>query len=248
MTLRSVSRTTNTYRAGDHQIFISTEQEWANPGTLPACLYSVGYTGRAIYTLNSTSGGGGHCLRTLGRHTAAFSIDAGGYATFGSDTAIEAIDQAVAWMASKGRPGPFLLVGSSMGFCDLMAWARTHQKQVLGAIGIVPAVNIDYLYEHNVPVSDTTGRVLLDAAYPPGYVPEVHGAFHSPHRYAGSIKFPVRVFYASDDPLIPPQQVVDYANSLPNGQAINLGPVGHTDDAQGAAADHPTMRNFLAAL
>lgn len=244
MTLRS-SAGTDIYRAGERYLLIRELEEELHPRTFPPCIYSTGYTGRPEYIGRldimdfSTS-------ELLPKTHSVLSIDSGGTATFGNDTAIAAIDAAIAWSEAQGRTGPFLLAGTSMGCMDLLAWARTHQNKVKGFLGFCPGINLTWGWQNNV----VNTKSAVDAAYGGLYVPATHGPTHDPTMYAAELDFPMLLLAASDDTttLISHEQAFAAAVG-PNCQLVDLGASGgHARSTVSAGCHRPEVAAFIASL
>lgn len=231
------------YRVGERFLFSARIEDWLTPGVLPVCIYSTGNTGSPWAVVHSTTFDGAMAAKMTKTHS-FLSIEAGGTSTFGNDTAIQAIDQAVAWSEAQGRVGPFLLVGCSMGFMDLMAWARTHQAKVAGVIGITPATNLS-----EARASNRTGhQAAIDAAYGGLYDPVVHGPTHDPMQYAAQLNFPIQLFAAADDAVTLLTDVQNFAALAPNASVVNLGNSGgHAKASVDAATKRPEFDLFIAA-
>lgn len=241
------------YRAGDSHLFMARHQEWATPGTDPLVVFSTGYTGSA--TLTNTYANYGHhkFMRTLVQFgLAVMSIDAGGIDTFGNDTAIAAVGNAVSWIRTAGsepyrrlaRSGPVVLVGTSMGFMDLLAWARVNQVDVAAAIGLFGAVDLTAGYNR----ADVTMKADIDAAYGGTYVPATHEATHSPMAYAASLGFPILYFHSPTDTLVPSAEAAAFVDAVPNGIFVgDVGMDGHSTETIAAAADRAELVAFIEA-
>lgn len=147
---------------GEDALFIG--RDWDTHDDLPVVL-SVGYATTSTSVLSGLTRD--QTLRTV-EHGAVLSIHAGGTGTFGNDTAVASIDAAVeAYKTAFGpRQLPVLLIGLSMGFCDLLAWARTRPGDVIGAMGVVPLADLTEQWTANRDLGGgVLGRDQIDLAY-----------------------------------------------------------------------------------
>lgn len=239
MSLRT-SAGTDAYRAGEKYMICT---DYAMPDA-PACIFSTGYLG-GPHRVMASDIFDHPAAYTLTKTHSVLSVDAGGTSSFANDTAIAAVGQAAAWNAAQGRPGPFLLAGVSMGFMDLMAWARTNQSQVVGAIGFFPGVDLTAAW-----TADRQGvKAPIDAAYGGAYVPATHAPTHSPVAYAASLNFPILVFSAADDVMVLPSEVQAFDAAAPNCTFVNLGNSGgHAQPSTIAACARPELAAFIDSL
>lgn len=212
-------------------MLIADHKEFLVPRTQPPCIYSTGYTGSPWF-MNRSDVMDFAISQKLPKTHSVLSIDSGGTATFANDTAIQAIDQAVAWSEAQGRTGPFLFAGCSMGFMDLAAWIRTHQDKVAGFIGFTPGCNLT-----DAIVSNRGGLAAAGhAAYGGAYSAEVHGPTHDPMMFADELDIPILMLYSSNDTLTLPSDMTSFAANAPNCELVNCGPVGDHNAAAIAAA------------
>ena len=247
MNIRS-SAALGLYRANEQSQFIADLSEWAQPGSHPLAILSTGYTAQAFSVMHYDSFGQREVVtKLIEKGLAVLSIDSGGTATFGNDTAIAANEEAVNWILADGsdteyraaRDPSLLLVGVSMGFMDLMAWARTHQDKVAAAIGFVPAVNLSGL-------PALSGQI--DAAYGGDYDPNTHGPTHDPMMYADELEFPIIILGSSDDTTTTSSDHAAFAAAAPNCQYVNLGATGgHAASTVIAATARTELAEFIAA-
>lgn len=240
MTIR-VKMGTDWYRAGEKAMLIARLWEHLTPGILPAAIYSTGYTGRSDF-MNRSTVMDRAISQLLPKTHSVLSIDAGGNATFGNDVAIEAIGQAVAWSEAQGRTGPFLFVGTSMGFMDLCAYLRTNQNNVAGLIGFTPGANLSGAVAEN-----RQGlAAAAHAAYGGLYDPAVHGPTHNPIDFADELDFPIMTLCSSNDTLTTLADCAAFNAAAPNSIGIDLGPVGdHNQAAVTAACQRPELLDFI---
>lgn len=231
------------YRAGERIMLLAHIREFLNPGTMPACIYSTGYTGSPWFINRSDVMDFAISQKLPDTHS-VLSIDSGGTATFANDTAIQAIDQAVAWSEAQGRTGPFLFAGCSMGFMDLAAWIRTHQDKVAAFIGFTPGVNLSGAIEQNRGGLAAAGH----AAYGGAYDRNVHGPTHDPTLFAHELNIPIMLFCSGNDTLTTPADCAAFAANAPNCEVVGLGNAGdHNQAAVTAACARPELSDFIAA-
>jgi dienelactone hydrolase len=231
------------YRAGERFMLITQRWDYIDPGYLPACLYSTGYTGRPDFANRSTVMD--RPISQLVPKTHSFlSIESGGTATFGNDTAIQAIEQAVAWSEAQGRTGPFLFAGTSMGAMDMLNYIRTHQDKVAAFVGFTPGVNLSGAVAEN-----RQGlAAAANAAYGGAYSAAVHGPTHDPTTFAGELNVPIMLLCSSNDTLTTSADCAAFVGNAPNAIGIDLGPVGdHNQAAVAAACARQELHDFIAA-
>ncbi len=253
--IRTRSSSVAEYNAAEKYVFAAPIQEWANPGSCLPALFSVGYSGDAIRVVGYSSQGTRIQFMHLAKTCAVISIDAGGTSTFANDTAIAAVESAVNWYTSafgagtNGRPLPILLVGTSMGFGDLMAWARTRPGDVIGAIGTLPLVDLTAVYNRNPDLGGgTMAQTAINAAYGGTYVAGTHGPTHNPVEFADELTFPIKLFYSTDDPLVPTGDITAFQAAAADCTTYSLGAHAHNVTALEAAAEHTAFNDFIAEL
>lgn len=233
------------YRAGERFMLIAEHKEFLVPRSFPPCIYSTGYTGSPWF-MNRSDVMDFSISQLLPKTHSVLSIDSGGTATFANDTAIQAIDQAVAWSEAQGRTGPFLFAGTSMGAMDTLAWIRTHQNKVAGFIGFCPGVNLS-----GGVAEDRQGiAAAAHAAYGGAYNPAVHGPTHDPTMYAAElVDVPILLLYSSNDTLTTPADMAAFDAAAPDCRLVNCGAVGdHNKAAVTAACARPEIAAFLAEI
>lgn len=214
------------YRAGDTSVLF--RHRLARSGTPKrGVVVLTGHTGDSTQAMLFPG------LRRLCKRVAAagvdvFAIDGGGPATWGNDTAIAAIDQAVAYMrGTLGVYGAVVAVGYSMGGADAMNWTARRPADAAGFLGIAPISDLDAAHAGQF-------AAVIDAAYPGGY-PVGHDPTSD---LAGQLAArPWRAYYATDDATIP-RATVETLAGLVGGTLVPLvgGHVGLMDDAFPAAA------------
>lgn len=234
------------YTSGDTHIFVATHDQYVNPTKRPV-IYCPGYNANAIRLLDYATEGSNDLLRQVGMCAPTLAIDAGGLSTWGNDTAIAAIDDAVTWFeAEKGVEGPYILVATSMGFLDLMAWARQNLSNVLCAVAGQGAPNLGIAVTNPIDMGDgTTSATRVNAAYGGTYSAVTHGPTHDPMLYGDELTFPILYFSASDDTFVPPSLATDFAAVAPDVNIIDIGAYGHGGTAHAEIADHILLRTFL---
>jgi len=229
------------YRAGDAHILGATYAAWLSKVTATPAIYSLGNTANAIQLLGAD--GGRQMFRRVAQYCAVLAGDYGGTATFGNDTAVAAIGDGVSWLqTAHGITGPFVLVGSSMGFLDVMAWAKQNAANVAGIVGVQPAVDLTTAWEDPAYTAD------INAAYGGAYSPAVDGPDHDPMQFVASLAAPIRTFYGDLDTLVTPQQQIDFAALGQDCVATSTGQYGHDAAQITASSEMPELHSFLAAL
>lgn len=215
-----------------------------DPGSQMLCIYSTGYTGWPTTIFNNALRSAPFD-RLLEQSPSMLSVHAGGRETFGNDTAIASVEAAVAAYEAIGYKPPYMLFGHSMGYADLMAWARTRPNDIAGAICVYGLVDLDWVYDNNVLLDGVGAQSLINTAYGGSYVTATHGPTHNPRTFLPDMPFPTQAFYAPDDALLPPTMFTEADAALTNFSAIDIGNLGHTDAATKAASDHPRYKEFI---
>jgi pimeloyl-ACP methyl ester carboxylesterase len=174
----------------------------------------------------------------IDRGYTVLSCDFGGGATFGNDPNLARIDDALTFAAAKGltttRVG---LLGESMGSASVFLWASRHLAKVAAIATYLTIGDWDYVYAHNI----AGQAAAMDTAYTSPNTPVGGWTANSPTRnptseqvygqlVAAGLAAHWRGYYASDDPIGTPAQVIALASLLgvPD-HAIDLGAGGHTD-------------------
>ena len=153
------------------------------------------------------------------------SCDFGGSHTWGNDTAMSRITDAVTWAGTLGyRTDKVGLWGYSMGHLNLYNWAHRNATKVACLIGYIPASDGQDAYD-NAGVA-----VEMDAAYAGGGA--ANASARDPKQITNVVSgLPWRAYYSSDDTTVPAATVTGLASSLGKAtQAVNLGAGGHDDD------------------
>lgn len=153
----------------------------------------------------------------------------GGYASWGKPDSLLAVDAAWAYMQTRCgvRSDKVILIGTSMGSLVANNWARTHIANVAAMALRVPTTHLqvahDTLPAYSAEIETVYGGLAaLVAAYPT----------HDPIRYAAAFngQFPIKAWYSTNDPLIPPSTVLAY--QAVTGCAVeSVGAVGHDTTA-----------------
>lgn len=157
-----------------------------------------------------------HMMNVLARRNKVVAGDFGGQ-TWGNDTAISRIDEAVSYVG-----GSAILIGASMGACSALNYTRAHPTKVLAVAGIIPLLDLSTLISLGY-------TAQINAAYPPAYDDEVHGPTHSPVQYAQTLPedLPIALWTSSNDPLALPSTADEFVSLRPQTERFNLGPQGH---------------------
>lgn len=228
---------------GEPYFFASPERGWGGEGA--PVLFCTGYGGLVSQSLTGETG---IMMRKLGAQFPTMSIHAGGIDTFGNDTAVNSIDAALAAMRANWKhTKKVVLMGLSMGFCDLMAWAQRHPDQVAGAVGCVGLTDLTEQWTANRDLGGgVMGTATINAAYGGAYSPVTHGPTRSPMEFTASLPFPVTYFYGTADALIPTATSLQYG-ALPNVTEFSLGAVAHGSPAIAATHAHAQFLPAVAA-
>lgn len=158
------------------------------------------------------------------------AADLGGQ-TFGNNTAITRIGQAVTYLRSTwGQSGPVVLVAGSMGVLGAMSYTLANPTEVAAIAGVIPGLDLADLMLRGAAAD-------INAAYPPGYNDGTDGPTHSPVQFAGSLPagLPIKLWTSSNDTICVPATADAFVAARPQTERENLGALGHTDAAIVAA-------------
>jgi dienelactone hydrolase len=186
-----------------------------------------------LSTLASTPGG--DVLGALEVGLPVLCIDAGGTLTFGNDTAIARLEEAVAWVASSGfgRSDGVLLCGTSMGSMLAASYIgknATNRGKVTGAALFYPS-RLDYAYNNGYAAEINTA--YTDAA---GYTAAKPTHDVIDLATAGKLNgVPIKGWYSTNDTTAGVSTWADIKAALAAGGASvpaesSLGAVGHGDN------------------
>lgn len=175
------------------------------------------------------------CHRIAAAGFPLLSVDGGG-STWGSDTAISRLAEAVSYLQGPmgALDGKVLLVGVSMGNADAMAYTRANPSKVAGVLSVIPVCDVDDIYQSN---RGGCGPAI-SGAYG-GWSQATHGPAHNPITFASQLAgVPVRLYYSTADAVCLPAKAVAVAGAC-GGEAVGIGALTHDDSAVGAvpAAD-----------
>jgi pimeloyl-ACP methyl ester carboxylesterase len=154
-----------------------------------------------------------------------FAGDHAGTATWGNDASITAVNDGVTWAgANLGLTTPLALLTISMGTMEALNWARQHLASVACAALIIPCVDAE-----DVRVNNRGGYASsITTAYTdlPGWT--AARPTHNPVEYAAALaSIPIRIWYATDDPICVPATITAFAAAHGNTTLTSLGAVGH---------------------
>jgi hypothetical protein len=128
-----------------------------------------------------------------------------------------------------------------------MNYARANPTHVAGVIGIIPGADLNDIHANNRPVGGSENfTARINTAYGGAYIEAVHGPTHNPTNYAATMAgLPVQMWYASNDDIVLPETVTRLASLIgPSAEAINVGPLYHSDLVS-AAVDPNYVARFL---
>lgn len=154
-----------------------------------------------------------------------------GLQTWGNDTAITRIGEAIAYLrTSYGVQGKVALVGASMGNANQMAYARANPSQVRAIAGIIPLTDL-------TDVMTRGAAAEVNAAYGGTYSDVTNGPTHNPIRYASTLPttMPIRLWSSPTDALVPYQTALDFQTARPQTVLSTLPNYGHSDASVDAA-------------
>lgn len=186
---------------GEKLLYVGSLEDAAKPGYGLTTIYCTGYTGNADTALKN---GLAVPHTEMAKYGSWWSIHAGGTDTFGNDTAVTSIQGTVDLLTAEGYPGPYLLYGASMGFCDLMNWARLNPNRVKGFLNMYGLYDLNDAYARNIDLAGTPSQTAINAAYGGAYDPVAMGPTRNPIQFMDAIGKPIQGFIGTADALIPP--------------------------------------------
>jgi dienelactone hydrolase len=169
------------------------------------------------------------------------AIDGGGGQTFGNDTAIARIADAVAWIAATGygKTDKVILAGTSMGSTAGVNYAARNPSKVAALALFYPAMDLQW-------TRDNAGYTAeVDGAYggSAGFTAAVASHSPTPQAASGALgSLPIKGWHASADSVVGPatwaafKSALAAAGSPPPGD-YDLGGASHGDNTQVPAAD-----------
>lgn len=184
--------------------------------------------GQACLQFAQGSLGAGPHWNYLVEHGYGYSIlgiDAGGNLSWGNPASETAVGNAITWAKGAGWADPnakVVLLGYSMGGGVAANYALNHPNNVAGLILEAPGLDFDYFYANGYAAE-------LDAAYSGNYT--ANGKVRSPLSFASSFNFPVRMYTALDDTVVPSSVVHNFYNAMPataDKKITDLPGGGHT--------------------
>lgn len=183
--------------------------------------HGSGDTATTVYTKPDFN----NLCRATAQRWRTLAADFGGQ-TFGNDTAIARIHEAVAWLGSD----PVVLVAASMGVANALAYTLAYPETVACVAGIIPLLDMASI----IPLGYGDD---LDAAYPPAYDDATDGPTHSPIQFATQLPadLPIALWTASNDPLALPATAAAFVTARPQTTRTSVGALGHSGASVTAA-------------
>lgn len=162
-------------------------------------------------------------LRQLSQRHTVIAADLG-YNTFGNDTGITRVGQALDYLAATwGATGPAVLVGASMGGQVALNFAVRYRERVAAVAGIIPALSLTA--QPGNPAADE-----IDLAFPPAYDAgnPTHLAHDATH-FAPDLPddMPVHLWTSSNDPICIPAFTAAFLAARPQTGHTDIGAHGH---------------------
>lgn len=140
----------------------------------------------------------------------------------------DAIEYAVDYWRADATTVGFLAV--SMGNVTASNWALQNLETASLIVSFVPASDVNDIHANN----RGGATAAINAAYSGAYVEGTHGPTANPTNYAASLTTPWRAYYAGDDPTVLEATVLALAAALPDGEATDMGNLGHDFDVMNA--------------
>lgn len=167
----------------------------------------------------------------LANNATVIAADLGGQ-TFGNDTAITRIGQAITYLRSTwAQSGPVVLVAGSMGVLGALSYTLAHPTEVQAVAGIIPGLDLADLMLRGAAAD-------INAAYGGAYNDATHGPTHSPVQFADELPadLPIRLWTSNNDAIAVPATADTFVTARPQTVRTDLGALGHTSAAVIASA------------
>lgn len=166
----------------------------------------------------------------------------GGTTTYGNDTAIERIGEAWDWLPNQIAcpTDKVLVIGESMGGCDVLNWVQRNLGVVAAVALMVPLVDLADVHDNN------RGGLAseIETAYGggAGYAAAVDA--HNPLEFATDLAgIPIKIWNASNDTLIVPATVAAFA-AASGAETVDMGAVGHSIQTLDPSAIYGFLRQY----
>lgn len=173
------------------------------------------------------------------------SVDMGGINTYGNDTAMSRIDDAITYaQANGGRSGAVQMLGTSMGGGAAMVYAKRTPANVKSVTVTSALCSLNDFKTNN---RAGIGGTAVDAAYGGSYSDGVYGATKSPVLFASSLTVPGQMWHSTDDTTCPSSFADTVAAAWP-GVDYHKSAVGDHGSEQASAwflANLATILQFL---
>jgi hypothetical protein len=201
------------YASGEGQLRLSAQGAKFD-GSEHGILVMHGHGGDATQFDMLTSYQGAHTEALADAGFIVLSIDAGGPATWGNNTAMNAALAAYNWLvgAGKAKAGKVGVMGWSMGGLNSLNWIKRNASKVAGAWEWCPATDLDYFhgtagYTPAYPKGTNTlfgnWAAEIDAAYGGNYAANAVGHKIVDEYSAYKLGIPITVAHAVNDNTIP---------------------------------------------
>lgn len=218
------------YFTGEYDAVFGTARSWAGAQSAGVVFcHGANESATIAYADNAQRA----IMRGVGLNATVHVGDLGGTNTWGNDTAIARVEDAVTYLRSGwGQGGPVVLVGISMGNLSAMAYALANPDDVAAIASVIPALDLNDL------VTNRGMGAAINPAYGGAYNDGTDGPTHSPVLFAADLPaVPIKLWYASDDPLCVASTVTAFVAARPSTVTVNVGALGHSDAAVAAAVD-----------
>lgn len=150
--------------------------------------------------------------------------DLGGQ-TWGNDTVITRIQQAIDLLTGTYGCTKIALVGASMGGLNALNYIVRYSNQLQCAALLIPATDIVSLRSNSYL---TTRWTEIDSIY--GAPPSANYTGHNPIDFVNSIPsdFHMKIWWSTDDPLVYPSTVTAFLTARPQTESMSMGAVSHS--------------------
>jgi acetyl esterase/lipase len=220
-------------------------------GTVPGVIYCHGAGSDALSASDPVGHAGEwNLVRSLAERYPVVVADLGGPLTFANPTAMARIEDARRYLQGTwgARPGPVIMVGTSMGGLCSLNYAAAHRDRVAGVVGILPLSDLTELYTgHGGAFTPSVAAAWGVSATPPLSTLPV-GA--DPTRKPAPLRgLRYQAWYAGSDTIVLPSTVTRLVSLMgAPATATNLGASHGHDEAAIGAVPVGQVLSFLASL
>ena len=231
------------YYTGEQSIAMVPEG-WLGDGTVTGIVYCHGYGADALSPmLPEQHGQFGNITALVAAGFPVLAADLGGGSTFGNDTVIARITDAITYLHGTigARQGKVVMFGTSMGGCNALAYAGNNPTSVFGVVAVAPVSDLQHVVDNN----DGGLASAVNGCYLGGYSDATYGN-HNPQHMAASGMFtmPVQLWQGSADTTVIPATVSTLAKTIGSQATLTWLPNGHSENTW-ATVDSTALIKFV---